>query len=145
MDSKELKKILKEKMTTFGFRHYKGAYYYENDELIAVVALQKSSYDNDSYYLIYAFLIKKYNPNIKYPKYYTCDVNGRFIFEINGKETDNFNLEEGNIKILRDVIDNTFLNILSPVLEYGLSEYYKILPECIVSATLRTKEYLGIE
>lgn len=81
----------------------------------------------------------------KYPKYYVCDINGRFIFNINGKSTDNFDLEVGDVQILEEGIDKTYQIILYPVLENGLGEYYKILPECIVSATLRTKKYLGME
>lgn len=81
----------------------------------------------------------------KYPKYYVCDINGRFIFNINGKSTDNFDLEVGDVQILEEGIDKTYQTILYPVLENGLGEYYKILPECIVSAILRTKKYLGME
>lgn len=144
MEKKELKTVLKDRMIKYGFEYYKNAYYFDNNELVSVVALQKSNFDN-SYYLVYGFLIKAYNYDLKFPKYYVCDINGRFIFNINGKSTDNFNLEVGNVQILEESIDKTYQTILHPVLENGLSEYYKILPECIVSATLRTKKYLGME
>lgn len=144
MEKEELKKELKERMIKYGFEYHKSAYYFDNKELVSVVALQKSNFDN-SYYLVYGFLIKAYNHDLKYPKYYACDINGRFIFNINSKSTDNFNLEVGNVQVLKDGIDKTYETVLRPVLETGLGEYYKILPECIVSATLKTKKYLGIE
>ncbi|NBK96453.1 MAG: DUF4304 domain-containing protein [Erysipelotrichia bacterium] len=144
MDKKEFKKALGNILKPYGFKYLKKNYYLSNDELIVVIATQKSNYD-DSYYVNYDFLIKQINTEIEYPKDNVCDVTGRFVFNSDGKTIHTFNIEENNLHELEEGINDKLNSTIMPVLEKGLQEYYKMFPEYIVTATLKTKKYLGLE
>lgn len=144
MEKKEFKKILRSILKEHGFNYINKAYYLTNDELIIVIDTQKSNFEN-SYYLNYGILIKALNQNLDYPKDYLCDIIGRFIFRKDNKVIGGFNLDDGKEEDLRQSISETVENILLPVYEDGLTEYYKIFPESFPTANLKAKKYLGIE
>lgn len=144
MEKKEFKKALGSILKSYEFEYKNKGYYRSNDELIIVIATQKSNFDN-SYYLNYGFLIKQLNPELEYPKDYVCNVTGRFSFRNGKKIIHSFNLEENNLNQLEESINEKLYSTIIPVLEKGLQEYYKMFPEYIVSATLKTKKYLGLE
>lgn len=144
MEKKEFKKALTNTLKSYGFEYIKKCYYYDNDELIIVIATQKSNYDN-SYYLNYGFLIKQINPGLEYPKDYVCDVKGRFLFENDTKFTDCINLDNCDIDVLKKGIDETFQSYIVPIIEKGLLEYYRICPKNILTATLKTKKHLNMK
>lgn len=145
MEKKEFEKALRSILELYGFKYIKKGYYRKTDELIAVIATQKSNFDADSYYLNYGFLIKQLNPDMEYPKDYVCDVIGRFLFKKGTKSTDTFNLELNSVEELEEGINEMFHSTIIPVLEKGIQEYYIKFPEYIVMATSRTKKYLGLD
>ena len=144
MEKKEFKKLLSNILKQYGFYYTNKRYYLSNNELIIVIDTQKSNFEN-SYYLNYGILIKEINPDLEYPKEYLCDIRGRFIFKKDSKIVGGFNLEYGKEDELKQSISETVENLLLPVYEVGVSEYYKISSESLSMATLKTKKYLGIE
>ena len=144
MEKKEFKRILGDVLKEYGFKYIKKGYYCNNNELIVVVSTQKSNFA-DSYYLNYGFLIRELNPEIEYPKDYICDERGRFAFENNNKIRYEFYIGEDNEQILKHSIKEGVEKNIIPVLEKGLSEYYKIFPGTYACANLKTKEYLKLD
>lgn len=112
--------------------------------MIVVIATHKSNYDN-SYYVNYGFLIKQINTKVKYPKDNVCDVRCRFLFKNGANHTDCICLDDIDIDILEKGIEETLQSYIVPVIEKGLLEYYKICPENILTATLKTKRYLNMD
>lgn len=143
MDKKEFKKALTSILKPYGFEYTNKGYYCSNDEVIVVIATQKSNFD-DSFYLNYGFLIKKLNPELEYPKDNGCDVTGRFVFKASSNIINTFNLQENTIAELEESVNEVVKTRIIPVLEKGLQEYFRLFPEYVVTATLKTKEYLGI-
>jgi len=78
---KKLGMILNE----YGFRYINKSYYKETEELVVVIATQKSNF-SDEIYINYGFLIKIESPGIQYPKDYECDVIGRFPIQVKGEQ-----------------------------------------------------------
>lgn len=144
MEKKEFKKTLGGILQEHGFEHKNKAYYRSNDELIVVVAVQKSNFE-DSFYLNYGFFIRKFNPDMEYPKENLCDVRGRFLFSKDGRPLGGFSIESGTEEELRHAIAEGLENVIMPVYENGLQEYCRILPDGLSTATLRAKEYLQLD
>lgn len=144
MEKTEFKKVLGNSLKKFGFEYNKKAFYYSNDELIVVISTQKSNFDN-SFYINYGFLIKDLTPEMNFPKENVCDVRGRFGFNVNDKVVYDFNFEKSTVVQLEDAIVEGVNTIILPVLNEGLAKYYEIFPEAITMATLRTKQYIGID
>lgn len=143
MEKTEFKKILGNSLKRFGFEYIKKAFYYSNDELIVVISTQKSNFDN-SFYINYGFLIKELTPEMNFPRDNVCDVRGRFRFNVNDKVVYDFNFEESTTEQLENAIVEGVSTIILPVLNEGLVKYYEIFPEARVMATLKTKQYIGI-
>lgn len=128
-------------MEEYGFKFIKKSYYKETEEL--VVSTQKSSFD-DSQYINYGFLIKNENPGIQYPRDNECDVIGRFIFKLQGKQSDNIVLDSLNEEELSNAVKENVEKTIKPVLDSGLKKYFEIYPERVVMANLKTKRYLNL-
>lgn len=144
MEKKVFKKLLSDLLRQYGFQYIQKAYYLSNDEVVIVIETQKSHFE-DSYYLNYGLLIKELNPELKYPKERKCDVRGRFVFSKNNKLVGGFNLEDGTEDELKQSVLDTMENLLIPVFKNGLSEYYKLSPQSILTASLKAKKYLGMD
>ncbi len=140
MEKKEFKKELRNVLASYGFVYVNKAHYCCNDEIIVVVATQKSNYDN-AYYINYGFLIRKLNPGVEFPKDYKCDIRGRFIFQ-KSENKDTFHMEKDNIKMLRESLKTGIENKILPALSDGVEKYYELYPDALIVAPLKTKEYL---
>lgn len=84
MDKKEFKKTLALVLEEYGFETKNNIAKAETEELIVVIATQKSNFENN-YYLNFGFLIKKLNPELKTPKDNQCDLFGRLNLDIAGE------------------------------------------------------------
>lgn len=140
MEKKEFKKALRNVLASYGFLYVNKAHYCRNDELIVVVATQKSNYSN-AYYINYGFLIRELNPDVEFPKDYDCDVRGRFTFQ-KSEDQGTFHMEEDDIKILRESLKSEIENKILPALSDGVEKYYELYPDVLMAASLKTKEYL---
>ena len=136
---KELGKILNE----YGFRYINKSYYKETEELVVVIATQKSNF-SDEIYINYGFLIKMESPEIQYPRDNECDVRGRFDFQIKGKQFYSISLSSLSEKELSDEVSENMERLIVPVLDHGLAKYFEMYPELVVVANLKTKKYLNL-
>ncbi|MFZ5351082.1 MAG: DUF4304 domain-containing protein [Bacillota bacterium] len=144
MDKKEFKKALTKVLSEYGFEIKGNIFRAETNELIIVVATQKSNYEN-SYYINFGFLIKSLNPDIINPKDNQCDVFGRFTLDILGKVYTSINYEAINIGEFCDAFSNSINDKIKPVLEFGLKKYFEVNPLAINTATLKAKQYLSVQ
>lgn len=143
MDKKEFKKILTSTLLEYGFVSRNNVSRAETSELIVVVSTQKSSYDN-SYYLNYGFLIKALSPELTMPKDYQCDIFGRLHLNINGIILPALDILEIGSEEFSSALKMSLDERIKPVLEYGLSKYFEILPGAISTVRLNAKRYLGL-
>jgi hypothetical protein len=79
MGKKEFKETLTSIFNQHGFNYVNKAYYNSNEEIIVVIATQKSNF-SDTYYINFGFLIKEETSSIEYPKDNLCDISGRFVY-----------------------------------------------------------------
>ena len=143
MGKNDFKKTIGNVLKEYGFQHIKKSYYAENDEIIIVVALQKSNF-SDEYYVNYGFLIKSENPRVQYPKDYQCDVTGRISLLINGKQYHSIIPEGLSEEELSKAMKQYMEKTIKPVIDYGLKKYFEIQPQSIVTANLKAKKYLNL-
>lgn len=143
MEKKEFKTVLGNVLRKYGFEYKNKAYYQSNNKMIIVIATQKSNFD-ESYYVNYGIFIKEINSSLEYPRENVCDIRGRFIFHSQDRLTGEFNIRNNDIEELERGLTEMLENVLMPVYARGIGEYYKILPESIPTATLKTREYLGM-
>lgn len=140
MEKKEFKKELRNILASYGFEYINKAYYRRNDELIVVVATQKSNYDN-AYYINYGFLIRKLSPGVEFPKEHECDVRWRFIFQ-KSEDKDMFHMEKDDIKLLTESLKAEIENKILPVLSDGIEKYYEVNPIAFVLVPPKAREYI---
>jgi hypothetical protein len=143
MDKIDFKKILTSTLSEYGFVSKNNVSRAQTSELIIVVATQKSSYDN-SYYLNYGFLIKALTPELTMPKDYQCDIFGRLHLNINGVILPALDIEKISLEEFSSALKMSLDERIKPVLEYGLSKYFQILPEAISTVRINAKRYLGL-
>lgn len=143
MDKIDFKKILTSTLSEYGFVSKSNVSRAQTSELIIVVATQKSSYDN-SYYLNYGFLIKALSPELTMPKDYQCDIFGRLHLNINGVILPALDIEKISLEEFSSALKMSLDERIKPVLEYGLSKYFEILPEAISTVRINAKRYLGL-
>lgn len=142
MDGNNFKKILQKCMDRVGFSFKNNNYYYDNNEMIAVINVQKSNYDN-SVYINYGFYLKDIHTNTKPPKINECDIFGRFINCIDGNKKTDFSLEELDCDKLEECIKLNIEKTIVPVTRDGIKKYFDIYPRAIMTAKRSLKEYLG--
>lgn len=140
MDNTEFKMIVRENTSKFGFKYCKKNYYYEADNLIVVIGLQKSNFDN-SFYINYGFCVKDIHDDLQYPKSNECDITGRFINETN---KDIYQLDTMNVEKLVMSLEKNIVNFIVPVMNEGIGKYFELFPNALCRATLKLKKYLGI-
>lgn len=143
MDKKEFKKAIKEVTGEYGFKYIKKGYYYTNEELIVVIDLQKSNFE-DGYYINSGFFIKEMHQDIMLPTSNICDVDNRLTIDYNGKTHDCIHYSDIESSILKDGLRKEIEAYLLPVMREGLARYFELYPQYICTATLNAKKYLGL-
>ncbi|MBP5494327.1 MAG: DUF4304 domain-containing protein [Lachnospiraceae bacterium] len=141
MDNTEFKKIVQETTSKYGFKYFKKNYYYELDNVIIVINLQKSNYDN-SYYINYGFCVKDIHDNLQYPKCYECDITSRFVDTENKGE---YQLDTLNPVELVMNLEKNINSFIVPVINEGIKKFFELFPQYSCMATLSLKKYLGID
>lgn len=143
MDKKEFKMAIKEVTEEYGFKHVKKGYYYMKDDLIIVLDLQKSDFE-DGYYLNYGYLIKGLQPDILYPKTHICDVNSRIVINYKGMKCHCIYYSDLDVPIFKEALKIEMDKTILPVIQDGLISYYKVHPEEICIVSFKVKQYLGL-
>ena len=143
MNRKEFKKSLKEVLSEYDFQYKDKIYNLTTDDLIIVIATQKSNFDNN-YYLNYGFLIRELNPNLSAPRDNQCDVFGRFELVINRKKNNSIEIESIDPYEFSLALRKCLDEIIKPVLEFGLKKYFELYPMEINVTTLNARKYLGL-
>ena len=141
MDNKEFKKILCISLEKEGFTYKNKRFYKYNNDLIVVVDLQKSNYQN-SFYINYAFFVKDLYNGVEYPKTNMGDIRGRFVYKDNGATLDYFPLDSLSHNEFIDSLEDNINTVLRPVFEGGLIKYLDIFPKAIFTATKKLQQYL---
>lgn len=144
MERREFKKRIEKVLSVYDFTYIKKSYYYSNKDVVIVIDLQKSNY-NDSYYINFGILIKALNSDIPYPKVSECDVVGRLgvrieettKYEVDYKVLETCSFEQG----FRVEIES----VIVPVMQEGVKRYFELYPMAIIAAKLKTKKYLNLE
>lgn len=140
MNNTELKKIVQEITSRYGFMYCKKNYYCYAHKMIVLINLQKSNFDN-SHYINYGFCVKDIHNDLQYPKINECDIIGRFSNETN---KDIYQLDTMNTEELVISLEKNILNCIVPVINEGISKYFELFPNAICRATLNLKKHLGI-
>ncbi len=141
MDNIEFNKTLQECLINCGFILKNKNYYNSTDDLIVVVSAQKSNYDN-SYYINYAFLVKKLHMDVVYPKTNIGDVGGRFEYKSNNGKLYYYPLSGLEKEELQDSIKDNIDAVLKPVIEDGLMKYFDMFPNARFAVTKKLQQYL---
>ena len=135
--------MLGNKLNEYGFKYIMKSYYKETEEVIIVIATQKSSFGDD-YYINYGFLIKSESPKVKYPRDNECDIRGQFIFQEHGKQSGSFIPGSLCEKKFSDIVEENLEKVIKPVLDFGLARYFEMYPELVVMANLKARKYLKL-
>ena len=143
MDIKEFKNIVDEVFLSKGMKKRRGNYYFDNEEIITVFGLQKSSYPN-GYYLNLGYVIKDLNIK-EMPKYTDGNIRLRFEFKINRKLTELIDIQIVEKKQLIEQLDKHIKHYILKI--NSLLDLLKLLkekPELLFQTTLETKQFLNI-
>lgn len=142
MDNLQFKKVIQECITKYGFKYYRENFYYELDNVIIVINLQKSNFDN-SYYINYGFCMKDIHDGLQYPKCNAkeCDITCRFVDTTN---KGNYQLDTLDSEKLIMSVEKNIDDFIMPVINEGIYKFFELYPNYICLITLRLKEYLGI-
>jgi hypothetical protein len=144
MDLKEFKKIIDGVLTKHGFIVKNKNYIRETEELIVAISYQKSNYDL-TYYINYSILIKNGDYDMCLSKSNNIyDLFGRFIFLNKRKKLYSIGLDTFDKEKLEMVFEEKISKEIEPIFSYGLKGYLKINPNCIHTASLKVKNYLGV-
>ena len=113
MDSKEFRKIFGEVAKSYGFRNAYGGWYKESDECISLFWLQKSSYANEFYLNLRAYIQGAFNRHYFINKEIMKSSFGHVMDQITGNSI--FDLEdiamsdEERIALLRTVFEERII------------------------------------
>ena len=127
MDKKEFKKTLTDILSEYGFSYKNNIYRNVTNDLIIVIATQKSNFEN-IYYINYGFSIKLLHPDIEKVKDNTSDVFGRFVFNFSRKKTDKVEYTEITSERFSSELKRAIEHDIQPVLKYGLVKYFELYP-----------------
>ena len=141
MDNKEFKNILRIYLDKNGFIYKNKCFYKYTNDLIVVVDLQKSNYQN-SFYINYAFFVKDIYNGVEYPRTNMGDIRGRFVYNGSGAVLDYFSLDSLSQNEFRDSLEENINTVLKPVIEGGLIKYLEMFPKAIFTATKKLQLYL---
>lgn len=141
MDNKEFKKTIRIILEKEGFTYKNKNFYKYNNDLIVVVDLQKSNYQN-SFYINYAFYVKVLYDGVEYPRTNMGDIRGRFVYKDNGVTLDYFPLDLLSHNEFINSLEDNINMLLRPVFEGGLAKYLDMFPKAIFTATKKLQQYL---
>lgn len=143
MDSSQFQKIFKECIGNIRFQYHKRNYYYNNEDLVIVINKQKSNFGN-YFYINYGFLVKSIHNGLNSPKISDCDIVGRFVYNNQGVERTDFQVEMIQETEFRKCIEDNLAKKIIPVMNAGIEKYFELFPRAKNVATLDLKKYLGI-
>lgn len=141
MEKKEFKQILQSALNDAGLAYVKKNFYYNDENMIIMVNIQKSNYGN-SYYINYGFCVKEIN-NISNPHISECDIMGRFVNYGDGKKAYDFELEKLSREQFIQSLDKNIYDFIFPVQKYGICKYFELYPRDIVAAKSRLRDYIA--
>ena len=147
MEKKEFKRALREVLEVYGFVKVKNCYYYSNEDIIIVIATQKSDY-SEAYYINYGFVAKSINEGVVYPKDNQCDLSARFLHYENKDDKKGvglFELDNLDYNKLQELLKRNVDKSIVPVINSGIREYFRIEPNAKYIATLKLKKHLGLD
>lgn len=140
MDNLEFKKIVQDVTSKYGFKYLKKNYYLELADLIIVIGIQKSNYEN-SFYINFGFCVKEIHNDIQYPKNNECDITCRFL---NGPSKGIYQLDIQNREELVNSLEKNINDFIVPVINAGLKQFFILYPQYSCLASLNLKKYLGM-
>ncbi|WP_165347235.1 DUF4304 domain-containing protein [Gottfriedia acidiceleris] len=144
MDIKEFKKFVDEVLLANGMKKRRSNYYFDNEDIISVLGLQKTSYTN-GYYLNLSYVIKDLNTK-EISNYTNGNIRLSFKFKYNRKLTDLIEIHNVEKELLIEQFDK---NINKYILSIkSISDLQKLLkkePELLFHTTLETKKFLDID
>ena len=144
MDTTEFKELVDEIVLSKGMKKRRSSYYFDNEEIITVLGLQKSSYSL-SYYFNLGFVIKGLNKT-QFPSYAEGNVRLRFEFQMDGKTTDIIDIKDVPRDYLIDELERNLSCYLLPIKSVqDLKLLLQEQPVLLYQTTLITKQYLEIE
>ena len=144
MNNADFKKIVKNELTSAGFIYKNKNSYYSTEDLIAVIGLQKSNF-SDGWYINFWFYVKAiHNDNNDYPKPQECDMFGRFANPNPTTPGAPFDLLLSQDEV-EAAIKYDMDNKISPVIENGIEEYFRLFPTTVNGTKKKLKDYIGIE
>ena len=129
-----------------GFNKSRNSYYKLSEDIICVIGLQKTSFD-DTYYINIGYVIRRVHPDVMLPRYVDGDIRARFSYRDDGRTIDNFdphafhsehnlvNVIAENVKELVDGCDSVS----------GLKDMLTHRPTLLCQTTVQAKRALGIE
>lgn len=144
MELGEFKNIVDDCLQSKGMTKRKNRYYFETEDLTTVLGLQRSNH-SIGYYFNLGFVIKELNDK-QYPDYSDGNVRLRFDFQIGGTKTDIIDIKEMSKDLLVTELEkNVTKYVLSITGVQTLEMLFKENPILLYQATLKTKQYFGIE
>lgn len=143
MDKREFKKAIKEVTEEYGFKYVKKGYYYMNEDLIIVIDLQKSDFE-DGYYLNYGFLIKELHPDELYPKSYRSDMLDRLVIEYKGESYACVHYNDMEKSIFKEGLKKSINMKLIPMMQDGIEKYLELFPDKANRIYVPAKDFLGL-
>lgn len=143
MDSSQFQEIFKECISNIRFQYHKKNYYYNNEDLVVVINKQQSNFGN-YFYINYGFLVKSIHNGLDNPKINECDIVGRFVYNNQGTETTEFQVDMIQETEFRKCIEDNLANKIIPIMNEGIKKYFELFPRAKNAATVDLKKYLGI-
>lgn len=146
MTTNDFKKALTACLREYGFAKEGTAYYRRTEELIVVIALQRSNFQA-AYYINVGYLIRDIHHGEPNPRYYHGDVRARFGSSCDGKWTDLFDPSMlTTTDDLRSIVERNCAELFDGVSGItGLKALLDRRPVMLYQTTSKAKKALGIE
>ncbi len=78
------------------------------------------------------------------PKINECDIVGRFVYNKQGVERTDFQIDMIQETEFRKCVEDNLAKKIIPVMNEGIEKYFELYPRAKNAATLDLKKYLGI-
>lgn len=147
METKQFKKIVNDAFLAGGLLKKGSNYYINGDEVVCLVALQKSSYSS-GYYINLGIFLRKITPVTEGLSYFNGDIRARFSVVLEGKETDFFDLErisDMDEPFVKESIFENIQRLIKPTMEPGgIKKLLDEQPILLYQTNGKAKEFLGI-
>lgn len=146
MNATEFKKVLRSCLLECGFTSEGESYYIRSHDVICVVGLQKSSFE-DSYYVNIGYVLRDLHPDVTAPRYFDGDIRARFSFSAEGQRIDL--IDPGALPSkdeLNKVVRENVVELIDGVVSIsGLKALLARRPTMLYQTTLKAKKALGLE